>query len=610
SPADLRKLKPEDLPALAAELRETIIDVVSRNGGHLASSLGAVELELALHYVFNTPQDKLLFDVGHQIYAHKLLTGRREMFQTLRKFGGCSGFCCPAESEYDSSVSGHAGVAISTAVGMAKALGCSGSDAHVVAVVGDGSLNCGVSLEGLNNARGCRNLIVILNDNQMSISRNVGGLSHYLNRMISARSYNRFKAAVKHSLTSLPRYETIYRLIRRMEDAIKAAVLPPGSFFESLGFRYIGPIDGHSLPELLHTFDAARSMNGPVFLHVLTEKGHGCEYASREPSRYHGVPGFDRATGELPAPGGDSFSAAFGRAATGLAALHPEVAAITAGMTAGTGLTNFAKRFGDRFFDVGIAEEHAVAFAAGLANGGMRPVCALYATFMQRALDCVYHDVVLPGLPVIFALDRAGAVADGPTHHGIYDLSFLREMPRLTIMAPADEFELERMFELAYELASPVAIRYPRGGYRGAELPRPELKYGRAAVLKPGSDVMIWCMGPEVADGLAASEILKAHGVSCGVVNARFIRPFDAGLWVEHASAMMTVTLEDHCVTGGLAAEALAALGGMKGTGQKFLCFGWPADEIIPHGSVSELKAKYALTPEAIAQKIEDNLHQ
>lgn len=601
SPADLRALPPEALGPLAEEVRELIIDTVSENGGHLGANLGTVELTLALHYVFDIPADSLVFDVGHQAYTHKIVTGRREFFRTLRQHGGCAGFPHPRESKFDACVAGHAGTAISTALGISAAHVRSGKPHKAIAVVGDGSLNCGISLEGLNNARdGGKNLIIILNDNKMSISRNVGGVARSLNRIISGGFYNRFKTGAKRLMFRLPRHKTLHKLIRRFEDLIKYLILP-GGLFEELGIRYIGPIDGHSLPDLLYHLNHLRSQqNGPVLLHVITEKGRGYEHAQKNPARYHGVPGFCKATGAIASSGKPTFSGAFGEAVCNLAKRHPEVHAITAAMTDGTGLASFSRAHWDRFHDVGIAEEHAVTFAAGLAAAGERPVCAIYATFMQRALDCIYHDVVLPQLPVIFALDRAGAVEDGPTHHGIYDLGFLRALPGLTVMAPRSEAELKAMFEYAYTLARPVAIRYPRGGTAvPADAPVPKLGQGRAEIVREGSGPVIWAMGPETDTALAVAELLNRD---CCVVNARFLAPFDTELAQKLADGRVTVSIEDHVLIGGLGSALDEALA--DAPHGRVLHFGWPAGRAIPHGKVSDLRREFGLTPEAIASRI------
>ncbi|MBQ9777153.1 MAG: 1-deoxy-D-xylulose-5-phosphate synthase [Lentisphaeria bacterium] len=596
---DLRKLPPEELPPLAEELRQHILNVVSRQGGHLASSLGAADLILALHYVFDTPQDKLIFDVGHQAYVHKLLTGRKERFEKLREMDGCAGFPTPAEDpQFDPAVCGHAGTAISTALGLAQ----TDRNCKVIAVTGDGSLNCGISLEGLNNAKSCgKNLIVILNDNKMSISRNVGSIPRYLNAVISGGFYNRLKVTAKRAIRILPKHELIHRLIRRWEDLLKGLLLP-GSFFEQLGLRYIGPLDGNDLPGLIKSFSKIKHLEGPLFIHVITQKGHGCDFAVKDPVKFHGVSGFDPLTGETPLSAKDSFSAAFGRAAVALAEQHKEVCAITAAMTSGTGLTAFARSFPDRFYDVGIAEEHAVAFAAGLAAGGRRPVCAVYATFMQRALDCIYHDVVLAKRPVIFALDRAGAVEDGPTHHGIYDLSFLRAMPGLTVMEPRNECELEVMLAEAYRLNAPVVIRYPRGGTSCGRCAIAPLEHGKAEIFKSGTGPVLWAAGAEVETALKVEKLL---GMNCTVINTRYLAPFDRQTALRFArEGRLIVTIEDHVCTGGLASAVDETLCGVVSA--RVLHFGWNSAEILPHGKIGQLREHNGMTAEQIAQKIQD----
>jgi len=604
SPADLRKLAPGELPLLCAELRQNIIDTVSSNGGHLAASLGAVELIVALHYLFNTPDDKILFDVGHQAYAHKLLTGRKEAFDRLRQVKGCAGFPTPAESEFDPCITGHAGVAISNAVGIAAANWLRGERGKVVAVVGDGSLNCGISLEGLNNAKAHgKNLIVILNDNKMSISPNVGGLPNYLNRLISGGPYNRFKRTVKDVIKTLPRHDRIHRIVRKIAEAVKGFLLP-GVVFEELGFRYIGPIDGNDLEKLLHTIGNIKDLQGPFLIHVITRKGLGYKFAEADPENYHGVSGFCVEDGKLTPNGSNTFSKAFGKSMIDLASAHPEVVAITAAMACGTGLKNFADKLPRQFFDVGIAEEHAVSFAAGLATNGIRPVVAIYSTFIQRALDNIYHDVVLAGLPVIFALDRAGAVEDGPTHHGIYDLGFLLAMPGLTVMAPADEAELELMLNFAYELKKPVAIRYPRGGSR-REIAATPLKLGKADIVKDGNDAMIWATNLEVATALEVADLLANDNIDAGVVNTRFLSPFDRETLLEHKDRAI-VTIEDHTLTGGLAAVVDSALAAAQTHG-KILHFGWP-NELIGHGKISEIRQHHGMDAAAIAAKIKEAL--
>lgn len=600
SPEDLKALAPRQLTALCSELRETIIDTVSKNGGHLAPNLGVVELTVALHSVFNMPEDKIVWDVGHQSYVHKLLTGRRDRFHSIRTDNGLSGFTLREESEFDCFSSGHAGTAISAAMGFAAARDARNGSEHVIAVVGDGSLICGLSLEALNNVRSsCRNLIIIVNDNKMSISKSVGAIPNYLNRIITGRSYNHFKAFAKMAVQRMPSGSDIIGGIQKLEEATKSLFVP-GVFFEEMGLRYVGPINGHKLPELIETFNRVKDFNRPVIVHVITEKGAGCEYAKEAPEKFHGVSSFNPHTGHSEhASSGINFSAAFGASMIELAEKDPEVVAITAAMRSGTGLLKFSEQFPDRFFDVGIAEEHGLTFAGGLAAGGMRPVVALYATFLQRGLDCVFHDICLQNLPVIICADRAGIVEDGPTHHGIYDESFLLSMPRLSVLAPKNETELKAMLFAAYEQKTPVAIRYPRGASKINDLPVPALEWGKAEVVRDGSDLAIWAVGREVRTALEAAEIL---GCSCRIVNTRFLKPFDKELFLSDAAKMPIFTIEDNLEGAGLdsIADKLLINAGHHGVHH----FAWPADKIIPHGTQSCLREKFGMTPKAIACKI------
>ena len=600
SPEDLKALAPRQLTALCSELRETIIDTVSKNGGHLAPNLGVVELTVALHSVFNMPEDKIVWDVGHQSYVHKLLTGRRDRFHSIRTDNGLSGFTLREESEFDCFSSGHAGTAISAAMGFAAARDARNGSEHVIAVVGDGSLICGLSLEALNNVRSsCRNLIIIVNDNKMSISKSVGAIPNYLNRIITGRSYNHFKAFAKMAVQRMPSGSDIIGGIQKLEEATKSLFVP-GVFFEEMGLRYVGPINGHKLPELIETFNRVKDFNRPVIVHVITEKGAGCEYAKEAPEKFHGVSSFNPHTGHSEhASSGINFSAAFGASMIELAEKDPEVVAITAAMRSGTGLLKFSEQFPDRFFDVGIAEEHGLTFAGGLAAGGMRPVVALYATFLQRGLDCVFHDICLQNLPVIICADRAGIVEDGPTHHGIYDESFLLSMPRLSVLAPKNETELKAMLFAAYEQKTPVAIRYPRGASKINDMPVPALEWGKAEVVRDGSDLAIWAVGREVRTALEAAGIL---GCSCRIVNTRFLKPFDKELFLSDAAKMPIFTIEDNLEGAGLdsIADKLLINAGHHGVHH----FAWPADKIIPHGTQSCLREKFGMTPKAIACKI------
>ncbi len=603
SPADLKKMSAGELRILCSELRDEIVSAVSHNGGHLAPNLGAVELTVALHSVFNAPEDKILWDVGHQTYAHKLLTGRREKFSTIRLDHGLSGFPSPEESEYDPFISGHAGTAISAALGFEAANEKLHKKGQVVAVVGDGALICGLSMEALNNVRStCKNLIIVINDNKMSISRSVGAIPNYLNRIITGHSYNRFKAFSKMALKKLPASKEIISGIQKIEGAAKSLFVP-GIFFEEMGLRYIGPINGHRLPELMETFRRIRQFNRPVIVHVITEKGYGRRYAEEHPEKFHGVSSFDPETGDPTGKKGGSFSGAFGRALCLLAEQHPEVAAITAAMCSGTGMTEFSERFPERFYDVGIAEGHALTFAAGLAANGMRPVVSLYATFLQRALDSLYHDICLQKLPVILCADRSGVVEDGPTHHGLYDESFALQMPDLCIMEPKNESELAEMLPFAYGLNRPVMIRYPRGGSQLEDLPCGPLEIGCAEVLRDGKDLAIWAAGSEVKTALGTADILQRElDLSCRVVNVRFLKPLDRDALGKDAASMPLVTMENTLEGTGLDMLADRMLVSEKHHG--VLHFAWKADTRIPHGSNAALRKQFGLTPPQMAETI------
>jgi len=605
SPDDLKKLSVDQLPDLAEEIRKVLIDTVAETGGHLASNLGVVELTIALHYVFNAPKDKMVWDVGHQGYVHKLLTGRKDLFKTLRNYDGCLGFLSREESEYDTFGAGHAGTAISAALGMIVAAERKGSDENVIAIVGDGSLNCGISLEGLNNiSSNTRRLIIILNDNKMSISENVGAIPSSLNRIISGRGYNRFKNMAKMMVRKIPGHNDISKIIQRIEENIKSIFLP-GVFFEELGMRYIGPLDGHDLPRLIRALDGLSEPARPLLVHVITEKGRGYKLAEAAPEKFHGLPAFDPKTGESNGKSGLTFSKAFGDTMIEIAEQKEELAVITAAMTQGTGLTEFSEKFPNKFYDVGIAEEHAVVFASGLAVAGLRPVVALYATFMQRALDCVFHDVCLQNLPVIFCLDRAGVVEDGPTHHGIHELGFFRGLPNMTIMAPKDENELREMIFTAYELNSPVVIRYPRGSSRQikslSKAPPTSLIPGKSELVRKGKDGVIWAMGPEVFTAQDIAKKLSSEGIELAVVNVRYIRPFDAELLTKQASKMPIFTLEDCQIIGGLASEVDETLINTNHKGVKH--FGWKS-EIIPHGTINKIRKNHGLNQDQIIQEI------
>jgi 1-deoxy-D-xylulose-5-phosphate synthase len=566
SPKDLRELDLAELEQLAGEIRAKIISTVAQNGGHLAPSLGVVELTLALHYVFNTPKDQLIWDVGHQCYAHKLLTGRRDTFHTLRQQQGISGFPKRAESEYDTIETGHSSTSISFGLGLAAAKELQGDHSKVIAVIGDGSMTAGLAFEGLNHAGDLhKNLIVILNDNEMSISANVGALSSFLSRKLSSKTMRRLKDQIEEGLKLCSVGENLLSVLRKSEDSLKV-FFTPGMLFEAFKFEYIGPIPGHDLPALLETLENVRdSSNGPVLIHVLTTKGKGYAPAEKNPGDYHGLGPFSIEDGKpISAAGPPSYTSVFGKTLCTIAETDKRVAAITAAMPAGTGLTEFSKRFPDRFFDVGIAEQHAVTFAAGLALAGLRPVLAVYSSFMQRALDQVIHDVCLPNLPVIFALDRAGVVGDdGPTHHGVFDISFLRFIPGLTLMAPKDENELRHMLHTAVNHNSPCAIRYPRGSGEG--VPTDEelrlLPVGKGELLRKGSDILIIPVGNRVYPAMQAAEGLAKLGVEATVINPRFIKPLDIELishWAKQCGRVLTV--EDNAKKGGFGSAVLQML--------------------------------------------------
>lgn len=609
SPADLRALDSEQIEAVARELRGQIVAVVSERGGHLAPSLGTVELTIALHLAFESPKDKIIWDVGHQTYAHKLLTGRREFFKTLRGDDGCLGFLSRNESEHDLFGAGHAGTALSAALGMAAARDRRGGGEKVVAVLGDGALTCGISLEALNNvAETTDNLIIVLNDNKMSIAENVGAMTGYLNRIISGRGYNRFKSFAKGVLKSVPGWAGIHRGISRIEEAAKSLFVP-GVLFEELGIRYVGPINGHDIEELRKTFTGIREFKRPVIVHVITEKGHGYPPAASSPEKFHGLAGFNPETGETPPKknGDDSFSAAFGAAMIELAEKNDEVVAITAAMRAGTGLEPFAEKFPNRLFDVGIAEEHAVVFAAGMAANGLRPVVAVYASFLQRALDCVFHDVCLQNLPVIICCDRAGIVPDGPTHHGIHDLSFLKNMPNLSIVAPRDADELKWALEEAYRQESPVVIRYPRASSSSIPALVTERAWGRSTLLREGKDLTIWSLGREAETALETAAALKHKGVEAKVVDAGFIIPFDEAALAADLARGPVATIEDGQTEAGLA--SLVNSIAISNPHRKILELGW-GREIIPHGTIAGIRRKMGMDIESITGRITEWLKE
>lgn len=597
----LRALSPEELPEFADTLRAKIIDSVSRNGGHLASSCGCVELIVALHRVFRTPEEKIFFDVGHQAYAHKLITGREDGFERLRQHDGISGFTAPWESEFDPAVSGHAGTALSAALGHCAAE--PDSDNKVIAVIGDGAMGCGVTLEALNHAatlRGSRRLIVILNDNRMSISGNVGMLSKALNRVMAAKSYNKFRKTLKELLSPLPRLKNLFS---RLDEAGKSVLLPPAFLFETLGFRYFGAVNGNDLGALVPMLERLRKIDGPILVHVITQKGYGCEFAAAEPTKYHGISGCDPDTGELKSSQSGGFSAEFGKAMLKLAQEDPDLLAVSPAMLEGTGLTGFSEKYPERCFDTGIAEEHALTFASGLAAAGKHPVCAFYDTFLQRALDGVYHDAALANLPLVIAVDRAGAVMDGATHHGIYNCSFLRAIPNVTVMTISSPPEMYEALKFALSLKSPVVLRYAKNSGTPCGSGEP-FRLGEAVIRRHGNSGMpvIWASGSEIATALKTAELLEEScGMNSTVIEARFLKPFDRNTAMIFA-AERHFTIEDHSLSGGLysaLSETLSEVpnGGVHG-------FGWSAEKVIAHGSTEQLKNEAGVTAEKIARKI------
>jgi 1-deoxy-D-xylulose-5-phosphate synthase len=610
SPDDIKKLDRQQLGQLADELRSFMIHTISKTGGHLASSLGTVELTVALHYVFNAPEDQLVWDVGHQAYGHKILTGRRDQFHTLRQYEGISGFPRREESVYDAFNVAHASTSISAALGMAVARDLAKEDFHVVAIIGDGGLTGGIALEGINQAGHLqKKLLIILNDNEMSISPNVGAISGYLNRIVTGQVYNRFKKEVESMLLSVPHIgKRLVKIAKDMVDAMKTFMVP-GLLFHELGFDYVGPINGHHLDTLVDTLEKLKQNSAPTILHIVTKKGKGWSVAESAPIKYHGPTAYDPQTGVFyptpPAP--PSYTSVFGKTMIKLARQDPKIVAITAAMLEGTGLVQFSKEFPDRCFDVGIAEQHGVTFAAGLATQGFKPVAAIYSTFLQRAYDQVIHDVCLMDLPVTFAIDRAGIVgADGPTHNGLYDIAYLRTVPNMTLMAPKDENELQHMIYTAIQTGHPAAVRYPRGNGIGAKLDEQfrVLEIGKAEMLQDGEDCVILALGTLVHPALKAAERLAVEGISASVVNARFVKPLDEELICCLATEKsFLITVEEAALMGGFGSAVMELLEARSLQGCKLLRIGVP-DRLIPHGSPSLLHAKYGIDADGIYEKI------
>ena len=606
SPEDLRRLSVAELNTLADEIRNLIVNTVAVTGGHLASSLGAVELTLALHYVFSTPGDKLVWDVGHQCYAHKIITGRKNRFSTLRRRDGLSGFPKREESIYDTFNVGHSGTSIAAAAAFAEANCLRGDKSRTIAVIGDGSMTTGMAFEGLNWAGDRKKrVIIVLNDNEMSISPNVGALSSYLNRVMTGGRVTRLRGELKNFLKKIPNIgEQVIRFSRQVEESVKTFVVP-GALFEELGFTYVGPLEGHRLDYLIKNFENIKNLEGPVLVHVITQKGRGYKFAEENSPGYHGIAPFDVASGMTipsanPAP---SYTEIFGNILVKLAAGDERIVAVTAAMCEGTGLDKFRQIFPARLYDVGIAEQLAVTFAAGMAVGGFLPVVAIYSTFLQRAYDQILHDVCLQKLPVVFAVDRAGIVGeDGPTHQGLFDFSYLRNIPGIIVMAPKDENELQHMLKTAVNCGAPAAVRYPRGKGLGVTLDEQiiTLPIGRGELISEGSDLAIVAVGSTVHPSLAAAERLKAEGFSVGVLNARFVKPLDADLICKAAAGTgKLLTVEENVLHGGFGSAVLELFAARGITGVKVKCLGIQ-DEFVEQGTQAELRRAHGIDEEAI----------
>jgi 1-deoxy-D-xylulose-5-phosphate synthase len=605
SPADLKRLNFTQMTELAEEIREFLIQTLSKTGGHLGPNLGVVELTLALHTVFNTPDDKLLFDVSHQAYIHKMLTGRLERMGTIRQPGGLNGFMLRTESEHDCYGAGHAGTALSAALGMAVARDLAGGKEHVIAVAGDAAFTNGITFEALNNiVVQTKRMIVVLNDNEWSIDRNVGAIAHYFHKIVTTEQYKSLHDSAKRIVEKIGG-KTAVEVARRAEEAAKS-MLWPSILFEEFGLQYYGPIDGHNLPLLVETFKFLKAENRPVLLHVLTQKGRGYQPALDGQKKFHGLGPYDPDTGETKPAGQLTYAEVFATTLVQLANQDERIVAITAAMPSGTGLDLFRSHHPKRCFDVGIAEEHAVIFAAGMAARGYRPVVAIYSTFLQRAFDCIVHDVALQKLPVLFCMDRAGLSGDdGPTHHGLFDIAYLRGIPELVLMAPKDEDELADMMKTALELPGPSAIRYPRGvGPDAARKPEPQvIPVGKAEVLKDGSDVAILGLGPMITLAQELARRLECAGFSVAVINPRFIKPIDREMLASYAGRVAAfVTFEDHVKMGGFGSAVIEALAEL-GSAVPVVRIGWP-DRFIEHGKVEELRAKHGLTVDAAQAQV------
>ena len=609
-PNDIKKLEASDYDVLAKEIREFLIKKISVTGGHLGSNLGTVELTMALHLSMDLPEDKIVWDVGHQSYTHKLLTGRREGFDNLRKHGGMSGFPKRKESQCDAFDTGHSSTSISAALGLAKARDIQGKDNCIVAVIGDGSLTGGMAYEALNNAASLEsNFIIILNDNNMSIAENVGGVSKYLNDIRTGEKYLNLKEGVYNTLKSMPKGDVMVRGIRRAKSSVKHLMIQ-GMLFEDMGITYLGPVDGHDIPAMLRVIQEAKRVKGPVLIHVKTQKGKGYGPAERHPARFHGAEPFDIETG-IPSNPRDkaNYTDVFATVMMKLGQRDEKIVAITAAMPDGTGLKRFKNAYPDRFFDVGIAEEHAVTFAAGLAAGGMKPIVAVYSSFLQRAYDQILHDVCIQNLPVVFAIDRAGLVgSDGETHQGIFDLSYLSSIPNMHIMAPKNKWELSDMLKYAVSFDAPIAIRYPRGeAYDGLSGYRSPIAYGKAEWIYEESEIAILAIGSMVKTGLSVYEKLKAEGYKCSLCNARFVKPIDTDM-VDKAvkNHKVIVTLEENVLSGGFG-EKVCNYMKEKSYQNKLIMVSIP-DDYVEHGNVDELRKEIHIDADSIIAKIKESL--
>ncbi len=605
SPKDLKSLKREDLPALALEIRDKLLETVSKTGGHLGSNLGVVELTLALHYVFDSPRDKFIWDVGHQSYVHKLLTGRQENFDTIRQYEGLSGFTKKEESEYDHWNCGHGGTSISAALGFAKARDLKKEKSEVVAIIGDGSMTAGMAFEGLNHTGHLNtDMIVILNDNEMAIAPNVGGMSAHLSQIMTGQVMRKIKGEIDQILLSIPGIgEKISRYAHKIDDAIKGVFIP-GRLFEDLGFRYVGPLDGHDTDVLIDALEALKGAKGPTLVHVITRKGKGYKAAEEKADVWHGASPFDIKTGVFHKKvSNPAYTAIFADALIELAEKDETIVGITAAMPSGTGISKFEKRFPERTFDVGMAEQHAVDFGGALALSGIRPVIAIYSTFLQRAYDQVVHDICLMNIPITFAMDRAGVVGeDGATHQGFYDIAYLRTLPNMVIMAPKDENELRHMLKTAIYHPGPAALRYPRGASLGIPVDPEikELEIGKGEVLREGTDIVLIAYGHMVYPAMEVAQMLEKDGVSVGVINARFVKPLDADLITRYARASRcVVTLEEHSVQGGFGSAVLEALHENILHPVAVKCIG-VGDRVVEHGAPKLLRRDLKLDLEGI----------